>query len=58
VIDSKRLGNWKGTFDWRHESKSLRVPFASREAIIRLGLLGGVGQLDLDEVRLSAGSGE
>ncbi|MCA9232237.1 MAG: protein-L-isoaspartate(D-aspartate) O-methyltransferase [Planctomycetales bacterium] len=52
VIDSESLGNWHGTFDWRLESKTLRVPLASREAIVRLGLLGGTGRLDLDEVQL------
>ncbi|NOY29098.1 MAG: protein-L-isoaspartate(D-aspartate) O-methyltransferase [Planctomycetes bacterium] len=54
VIDSERLANWKGTFDWRHETKNLRVPLATREAILRLGLLGGTGQLDLDDVSLAA----
>jgi len=54
VIDSERLANWEGTFDWRRETKNLRVPLATREAILRLGLLGGTGQLDLDEVSLAA----
>lgn len=52
VIESHRLANWQGTFDWRRETKTIRVPLATREAIVRLGLLGGVGQLDLDEVEL------
>jgi len=52
VIDSQRLANWKGTFGWRQESRVLRVPLAAREAIVRLGLLGGVGELDLDIVAL------
>ncbi len=54
VIDSERLGNWEGTFDWQHESRNLRVPLASREAIIRIGLLGGTGQLEIDDVSLTA----
>ncbi|MCG8450717.1 MAG: protein-L-isoaspartate(D-aspartate) O-methyltransferase [Pirellulales bacterium] len=53
VIGSGRLGDWQGSFDWREESKLLRVPLATREAIVRLGLHGGVGKLDLDEVSLS-----
>jgi len=52
VIDSQRLANWEGTFDWQTESKTLRVPLATREAIVRLGLLGGVGRLDVDDVTL------
>ncbi|MGI9428141.1 MAG: protein-L-isoaspartate(D-aspartate) O-methyltransferase [Bythopirellula sp.] len=53
VIGSERLANWQGTFDWLTESKTLRVPLAAREAIVRLGLLGGVGRLDVDDVALS-----
>ena len=53
VIDSQRLADWEGTFTWRHESKRIRVPLATREAIVRLGLLGGVGRLDLDAVALA-----
>ncbi|NOY42195.1 MAG: protein-L-isoaspartate(D-aspartate) O-methyltransferase [Planctomycetes bacterium] len=52
VIDSQQLANWKGTFDWRLESKKIRVPLATREAIVRVGLLGGVGHLDIDDLRL------
>jgi len=53
AIGSERLGDWNGSFGWRHEAKILRVPLATREAIVRLGILGGTGQLDLDEVRLT-----
>ncbi len=52
VIDSQQLANWKGTFDWRVVSKKIRVPLATREAIVRVGLLGGVGHLDIDDLRL------
>lgn len=52
VIGSERLANWQDTFDWRTETKTLRVPLAAREAIVRLGLLGGVGQFDVDNVRI------
>ena len=52
VIDSTRLANWSGSFGWRNESKTVQVPLAAREAIVRLGLLGGAGQLDLDDVTL------
>jgi len=54
VIGSGRLGPWEGTFDWRAETTRLKVPLAAREAIVRLGLLGGIGQLDMDEVSLRA----
>ena len=54
VIESKRLADWSGTFDWRVETKEIRVPLATREAIVRLGLLGGTGRMDVDDVGLAA----
>ncbi len=53
AIDSQRLANWKGTFGWRLESQTIRVPLAAREAIVRVGLLGGVGRLDIDKIELT-----
>jgi len=58
AIGSERLANWQGTFAWRTESKTIAVPLAAREAIVRLGLLGGVGQLDIDDVVLVASNEE
>jgi protein-L-isoaspartate(D-aspartate) O-methyltransferase len=53
AIDTVQLGPWSGTFDWRRESRRFRVPLAAREAIVRLGLHGGQGTLDVDDVRLT-----
>ncbi|MEM8943588.1 MAG: protein-L-isoaspartate(D-aspartate) O-methyltransferase [Planctomycetota bacterium] len=58
VIDSERLANWKGTFDWQRASKTIRVPLAAREAIVRLGLLGGLGRFEVDDVSLTIESKE
>jgi len=52
AIDSQQLGPWEGTFDWRREESVVRVPLAAREAIVRLGLLGGTGQIDMDDLSL------
>ena len=52
VIENRVLGPWRNTFDWRTESKEFLVPPATREVIVRLGLLDGVGQLDVDQVVL------
>ena len=52
VIGSSQMTAWEGSFDWRKESRQLRIPSATREAIIRLGLHGGVGKLDLDDIEL------
>jgi protein-L-isoaspartate(D-aspartate) O-methyltransferase len=56
AIDSVRLGPWSGTFPWRREAGEFLVPLAAREAIVRIGLHGATGQLDVDDVRLSAAS--
>lgn len=53
VIDSFVLGPWRGSFDWRIETMTIRVPPTSREAILRLGLQGGLGQLDVDDVSIA-----
>jgi protein-L-isoaspartate(D-aspartate) O-methyltransferase len=52
VIENHVLGPWQASFDWRTEVRDFRVPPNCREAIVRLGLLGGLGKLDLDNVRL------
>lgn len=54
AIDSGRVGEWTGTFPWRAESGEIRVPLAAREAIVRIGLHGGTGELALDDVRIEA----
>lgn len=52
VIENRRLGKWEGSFSWTKTREVLRVPPATREAIVRLGLQGGTGRLDIDAVRL------
>ncbi len=46
------LGPWRGTFDWERYSRTLRVPQGTREVIARVGLLGAVGELAIDDVKL------
>ncbi len=54
AIDNQKLATWQGTFDWQPVTTELRVPAAAREAIVRLGLLGGTGRLEIDELSLRA----
>jgi protein-L-isoaspartate(D-aspartate) O-methyltransferase len=54
VVAEEAAGPFSGTFDWREESKLLRVPLRAREAILRIGLLGAVGELSLDNLQLDA----
>jgi protein-L-isoaspartate(D-aspartate) O-methyltransferase len=45
---------FSGSFDWRSETTTVRVPLRAREAILRIGLLGATGRLSLDELSLKA----
>jgi len=46
------VGPWEGTFDWKRVSKLVPVPSRAREAILRIGLNGGVGELAVDDVQM------
>ncbi len=48
------LGPWRGTFDWQTESKRIAVPQKAREAIVRIGLLGAVGEISFDAIEMKA----
>jgi protein-L-isoaspartate(D-aspartate) O-methyltransferase len=46
------LGPWKGTFGWRHEKEVIAVPPLAREAVLRIGLHGGVGEISFDDIQV------
>jgi protein-L-isoaspartate(D-aspartate) O-methyltransferase len=52
IIGRDFIGPWRGTFEWRRQTGRIRVPPQTREAIVHLGLFGGVGQLDVDAVEM------
>jgi protein-L-isoaspartate(D-aspartate) O-methyltransferase len=52
TVAEESIGPFMGTFDWHEQSGRLRVPLRAREAIMRIGLLGAVGELSLDHLRL------
>ena len=54
VIETVSLGPWDGTFGWKEVTEKFRVPLATREAIVRLGLGGATGRLDVDDLQLRA----
>ena len=54
TVGEASLGPWRGTFDWRTESKRINVPPKAREAILRIGLLGAVGEISFDQIELKA----
>jgi protein-L-isoaspartate(D-aspartate) O-methyltransferase len=54
VVGEESVGPFVGTFDWRRDERAIRVPLRAREAIIRIGLLGAIGELSIDDVRIDA----
>jgi protein-L-isoaspartate(D-aspartate) O-methyltransferase len=54
TVGEASVGSFMGSFDWREEKGTIRVPLRAREAIIRIGLLGATGELALDGVELRA----
>ena len=48
------FGPWDGSFNWRTDRTRIAVPVRAREAILRIGLLGAVGELSVDEIELKA----
>ena len=48
------FSSWRGTFDWQSETRSVNVPLRAREAIMYIGLLGAVGEISFDDIKLSA----
>lgn len=43
---------WRGTSNWQEVRRRIPVPAAAREMIIRIGLNGATGTLDLDQFRM------
>jgi protein-L-isoaspartate(D-aspartate) O-methyltransferase len=52
TVGQATVGSFVGTHEWREEKGLIRVPLSAREAIIRIGLLGAVGELSFDDIRL------
>ena len=48
------LGKWRGSFDWQNAKSTVVVPPNAKELIIRIGLNGAQGQLDLDDLQMTA----
>ncbi len=48
------LGPWRGSFDWRRQSTQIDVPPKAREAIVRIGLFGALGEICFDAIELAA----
>lgn len=46
-------GPWTKSTEWREVLKSIRVPAKAREAVVRIGLNGATGRLDVDGIRMT-----
>lgn len=53
-LSTETFGPFFGSFDWTEQKATLPVPVHTREAIIRIGLLGAVGELFIDDLQLVA----
>ena len=51
-LGNQFVGPFRGSDDWREESKTLRIPSEAREAILRIGLFGATGTACFDKVSL------
>jgi protein-L-isoaspartate(D-aspartate) O-methyltransferase len=47
------IGPLRGSFDWTEREEVLSVPAGAREAGLRIGLLGGIGRLWMDDLRVA-----
>lgn len=57
MVGEETVGPFIGDFDWTDYSKVMAVPLRSREAIMRVGLLGAIGELAIDKLRIEAVNG-
>jgi protein-L-isoaspartate(D-aspartate) O-methyltransferase len=46
-------GPWRDSFAWHKETVRISIPAKAREAILRIGLMGAVGELAIDDVKLA-----
>ncbi|MEM1304295.1 MAG: protein-L-isoaspartate O-methyltransferase, partial [Planctomycetota bacterium] len=53
TVGEQVIGPFLGDFDWTAYDKTLSVPLKTREAILRIGLLGAIGEIAFDDFRLS-----
>jgi protein-L-isoaspartate(D-aspartate) O-methyltransferase len=54
LLGTQFLAIHQGTRDWKRESKVFRVPPATREAIVSIGLFGATGKASFDNIVLEA----
>jgi protein-L-isoaspartate(D-aspartate) O-methyltransferase len=53
IVGEESIGPFGGTFEWREQAGQIAVPLRAREAILRIGTLGAVGEIAFDDLRLT-----
>lgn len=53
-LGDELIGPLRGTFDWTDRQQVLSVPPQAREAGLRIGLLGAIGKLWIDDVQVES----
>jgi protein-L-isoaspartate(D-aspartate) O-methyltransferase len=56
TVGEGALGPWRGTFPWQRQGGRIKVPVKAREAVLRIGLLGGTGEISFDAISLGLAS--
>lgn len=51
-LGNRWIGPYQGSSDWVRQSETIRVPPSATEAILRVGLFGGVGEINFDDVQI------
>jgi protein-L-isoaspartate(D-aspartate) O-methyltransferase len=54
TVGQGSMGPWRGSFAWQEQSTTIDVPPKAREAILRIGLFGAMGEISFDDIRLEA----
>ncbi len=54
LLGTQWVGFFRGTKNWKSESRVIRVPVGAREAIVSIGLFGATGKAAFDDVQLQA----
>ncbi|MEN1678173.1 MAG: protein-L-isoaspartate(D-aspartate) O-methyltransferase [Planctomycetota bacterium] len=57
AIDNAVVGPFSGDFEWTEWNNTVGVPLKAREAIVRIGMLGAIGELAIDDLRIAAERG-
>jgi protein-L-isoaspartate(D-aspartate) O-methyltransferase len=54
AVGQGMIGPWRDSFPWQQQSARIDVPIKAREAIVRIGLLGAMGEISFDAIQLEA----